>query len=385
MKVLYLTFYYEPDLCAGSFRNTPISIKLSQKHEVDVITTLPNRYGSYQVNAQEDEKNTENLTIKRIKVFNHQSGILGQVISFISFFFVTLRTVKNKKYDLVVASSSRLFTAFLGAYIAKKKKIPYYLDIRDLFRETILDITKNKLVKHIFNYILVRIEKFTFKSAIHINLVSEGFKPYFVKYQRPNFTFFPNGIDDEFLNVQASKVNNSKKKLIVYAGNIGEGQGLEKIIPYFAQKLGENGKIQVIGDGGTKNKLVSEISKFGIDNVEILNPVNRKLLMKYYEEADFLFLHLNDYPAFKRVLPSKLFEYGAYDKPIIAGVSGYAKEFVENYLENIILFEPGNIKQLINLYNDYEMKYYRRSTFIEKFRRDTIVDEIVFSIENYLK
>ena len=43
MKILFLTFYFEPDLCAGSFRNTPLFRELlrqmNEKDWIHVITT----------------------------------------------------------------------------------------------------------------------------------------------------------------------------------------------------------------------------------------------------------------------------------------------------------------------------------------------------------
>ena len=56
--------------------------------------------------------------------------------------------------------------------------------------------------------------------------------------------------------------------------------------------------------------------------------------------ADALFVHLNDYPAFLRVLPSKLFEYGATSLPILAGVGGVAADLVAAELPDAILFPP---------------------------------------------
>ena len=85
--------------------------------------------------------------------------------------------------------------------------------------------------------------------------------------------------------------------------------------------------------------------------MELLNPVSRKELLEYYNQSTFLFLHLNDLDAFKKVLPSKLFEYGAFDKPIIAGVGGYAAQFIRDNLLNYILFKPiiGNSNTNIDL------------------------------------
>ena len=75
---------------------------------------------------------------------------------------------------MVFATSSRLMTAFLGAYISSKIRKPLYLDIRDIFTDTMSNILSNK-VSSLINPILNYIEKKTFRKAVHINLVSEGF------------------------------------------------------------------------------------------------------------------------------------------------------------------------------------------------------------------
>ena len=51
-RIVYLTFYFKPDLCAGSFRNSPLAIELSNQANlknviIDLYTTLPNRYNTF--------------------------------------------------------------------------------------------------------------------------------------------------------------------------------------------------------------------------------------------------------------------------------------------------------------------------------------------------
>lgn len=384
MKILYLTFYFEPDLCAGSFRNTPIAKQLSSSlqntDKIHVITTLPNRYISYQVDAEEEQIYGHNLVVNRIQVPLHSSDLLGQIQTFITYFFSTLRLAKNENYDLVFASSSRLFTAFLGAYIARNRKIPLYLDIRDIFKETIVDVLKKKWLLFFLSPILNLVENYTFGYAKHINLVSEGFKEYFAKYKQAKFSFFTNGIDDEFMKTEPTVNIDNHSKVILYAGNLGEGQGLHTIIPKAAELLGKEYLFRIIGDGGMKQKLLEEINSRHLKNVEILNPVNRKELIKHYEKANFLFVHLNDYPAFKKVLPSKIFEYGAYDKPMIAGVGGYAAKFIKENVENHILFAPSDAENMVKQLKAFEYKLFSRKTFIQKFSRENIVKSIVESI-----
>lgn len=384
MKILVLSFYYFPDLCAGSFRNTPFVETLSKKvikgDTIDVITTIPNRYSTFKQKAEQKEKKG-NVTIYRIDLPKHTSGIQDQIRSFTSYYLKALHISKRKKYDKVYASSSRLFTAYLGYKIASKQKIPLFLDMRDIFIDTIADVFKSKLVLNLILPFLRSIENKTFNYASHINLVSGGFEEYFKKFKCKNYSFYTNGIDNVFLDFPDSKKIN-EIKVITYAGNIGEGQGLEKIIPASAKELEGTHQFRIIGDGGSKHKLIKELEKYNCTNVELLNPIGRKELLEYYYDADFLFLHLNDYNAFKKVLPSKIFEYASTDKPIIAGVGGFSNKFIKENVSNCILFPPCNKTEFVNKINAYNFKFEKRQHFIEEFKRENIMNSLV---EDFIK
>ncbi|CAM4125022.1 glycosyltransferase family 4 protein [Pseudoalteromonas byunsanensis] len=382
MKILILSFYFKPDLCAGSFRATALVEELKQREniEVDVITTIPNRYASFNAGAETEEVDG-NVRLRRVELPSHKSGMLDQVKSFFTFYKRANQAVKDEQYDLVFATSSRLFTAFLGARIAKKKKLPLYLDVRDIFVDTIKDVLNPKLA-FIMKPILGAIESYTFSNADHINLVSKGFEEYFYsRYKSPKYTFFTNGIDKEFLDFESQSVSSEsddRVKTVLYAGNIGEGQGLNTIIPELAKAGKQQYHFKIIGDGGRKDLLLSNCK--GIENISFHPPVNREQLLEEYSKADVLFLHLNDYPAFKKVLPSKVFEYAATGKPILAGVSGYAAEFIRGEVSNAAVFYPGDDKAAYSALNSLNSEYTDRKEFNTKYTRSNIMKEMSASI-----
>ena len=391
-RIVYLSFYFKPDLSACSFRNSSLAVELAKQARsknilIDVYTTMPNRYKSINLKALKSEK-YKNLRINRIKIPEHANGIIDQVRSFLKYYFKVKNLNKEKKTDLVFASSSKLFTAFLGYNIANKSNSVLYLDIRDIFVDTIDSVFKSKFLKLLIIPILKFIESITFKKANHINLISEGFKSYFAPYSSSNFSFFTNGIDKEFIkskNQNVKRKNINKKKLIVYAGNIGEGQGLHKIIPNTAKKIQNNFEFLIIGDGGNKKLLQAAIERLHIKNVKIKDPVTRDKLKKFYDKADYLFLHLNDYPAFKKVLPSKIFELATYNKPILAGVSGYSAKFIKKEISNSFVFEPCNVIGLVDyLLNENFNKKFDRKKFERKFDRKKINTKMASSILRYL-
>lgn len=395
-RILYLTFYFRPDLCAGSFRNSPLVDELArqiknQDIQTDVITTSPNRYSSYREEFQQKET-LGNVSIERIVVPSHDSGIRDQIFSFKKYFFEALKITQNREYDLVFASSSRFFTSYLGYLIAKRNGAPLYLDIRDLFSETIKNVSNNPFIKYLFSPVIANREQKVYQYASHINLISEGFKSNFKNNHTTNFSYFTHGVDPAFqsLNKSKNQPGNNHSKRIIYAGNIGDGQGLHKIIPDAAVQLKGNYHFRIIGDGGAKTKLTEELRRKNIDNVELVDPMNRQDVIEEYRNADILFLHLNNLPVFKKVLPSKIFELAAVEKPVLAGVNGYARDFMDQKIEGTFLFDSGNVHSLLEKIKEIEEfqdlnKEINNKSFSKTYDRKTIKQEMVSSILSYLK
>lgn len=385
LKLLVLSFYYQPDLSAGSFRTTALVKALLDKlpadAHIELITTLPNRYSSFSSEAPEFEEHPR-LTIRRIALPAHKSGMVDQAKAFLVYAKQVRNIARGKHYDLVYATSSRLMTATLGAVIARSKKIPLYLDIRDIFVDTIKDVLSGKMVRFIKPFLSL-LERFTIKSARKVNLVSAGFLPYFkARYPDQDYSLFTNGIDDEFLNLSVVNTENNQNRIldVVYAGNIGEGQGLHNIIPQMAKRLEGRLRFKVIGDGGRLTSLKDALNASKCNNVDLLNPVRRDELINIYQSADILFLHLNDYDAFRKVLPSKLFEYAALGKPIWAGIAGYAAEFVTEHIENASVFAPCNVDAAVEALQRLEISMTPRAAFIDRFSRANIMRDMAADV-----
>ena len=204
-------------------------------------------------------------------------------------------------------------TAALGAWVARRKRAKLYLDIRDIFVDTIGEVLPPSvawLVKPVFS----ATERFAVGAADRVNLVSAGFADYFRgRYPTQRFSFYTNGVDDEFVasasDIVASPEPQTQPSVrVLYAGNLGDGQGLHSIVPALAQRLAPRVSFQIVGDGGRKRDLEAELARRGVSNVELSAPMNRSELLAAYRRADVLFVHLNNLDAFKKVLPSKVFE-----------------------------------------------------------------------------
>lgn len=385
MKILILSFYFRPDLSAGSFRATALvkALKARAPHaEIRVVTTLPNRYQSFSVDAPEHESN-EGVSITRVTLPAHKSGMLDQSKAFLYFAWRVRELVREEHYDLVFATSSRLMTAVLGAWVARMKGCLLYLDIRDIFVDTIKDVLPSRIAR-ISKFFFSFLERWAVNSAVKVNLVSGGFKKYFEsRYPHQSFSYYTNGIDDEFLAVVpkvASPVKTQVPLVALYAGNLGEGQGLHAILPELARRCTGRVHFKVFGDGGRKAKLLEALAAVDARNVEIFPPVSRANLIEEYERADVLFLHLNNYEAFAKVLPSKIFEYAALGKPIWAGVPGFSADFLRQEVDNSAVFPPCDAGSAVRALDELVIQDRPRTRFVEKFSRETICAEMAADI-----
>lgn len=333
------------------------------------------------------------IQIVRFYTPQHNNSFIRQFIAYCFFAFGAIKHgLKNrKKYDSIFATSSRLGTGFLGFLLSKITRKPLFLDIRDIFSDNLSSLSFFKgVIGMVLMNLFSRIESKAISCAHWVNFVSPGFFSYpHIKKLKKEINLFTNGIDDIFLKnrFELKKITIEKKHYrpikILYAGNIGFGQGLELIVLPLAEHFKGRILIQLIGDGSSVKLVKSGIDKNKLKNIHLIPPVNRSELLDYYNDADIFFLQLNNIPAFKKVLPSKIFDYGSFDKPMMAGVQGVAKSFIKENLPSAFLFNPGDvdatIKYIDSIINGVHPNI-NNSSFAQKYSRNNIMKNMLNSI-----
>ena len=130
MKIVFFSYFFEPDLSAGAFRAKSLTESLSNIkndiNEIHVITTHPNRYASFKAESN-DTSVESNVVIRRISVRQHASSITGQFYSFFTYFLKSYLIVRKIDPDLMICTTSRHMTGLMTAIFSLmfKKKIFY--------------------------------------------------------------------------------------------------------------------------------------------------------------------------------------------------------------------------------------------------------------------
>src|SRR5690606_10002391 len=110
MRLLFLSFYFRPDLSAGSFRATALAEALDQDlpppGALHIISTQPNRYKSFREAAPVEER-VGRTTILRLPIGSHAGGLADQSVAFASYSVRALWRALRTPSDAVFATSSR--------------------------------------------------------------------------------------------------------------------------------------------------------------------------------------------------------------------------------------------------------------------------------------
>jgi len=401
--ILFITYYYPPELSAGAFRSKDLVRSLEtnfQENSDKIIILTAKEYRHNQdINYDDFKKINSKLDIIRVKVPFKGGGLLKGLSNFICFSIISLIKVLPYKPTHVFSTSGRLGTNFLAFIIANLKKSKLILDVRDVFSINLkrLILKKQKFISKIFFNFFIFIEKFVYTRANHVNVVS----PYFIKiysklgFQTESWSIYTNGIDSQyFINnkLKFSEQNINKNKIILYAGNIGDGQKIDIFLKDFSKNLPLGWKFLIVGDGNRRKHIINLIKKCKLDNILLKKAVTRTELDDYYKQASVLLVSLGKELCLGYVIPSKIFEYGTYNKPILAGVKGFTSNFVKTELPLIEVFRPGDgmdaikgLKNLIRLKLDkksIQRLNVKKSNFMSKFDREKISDKFISEVLN---
>jgi len=121
-------------------------------------------------------------------------------------------------------------------------------------------------------------------------------------------------------------------------------------------------KLMLIGDGVLKEAIKKKIAEFGVgDQIRILPPMGKAELFEYMRASNTLLMGLRSHPALALTIPSKVFDYLAVNRPIIAMVTGEAARLVRDNSYNRVI-EPGNGEALAKEFRrltsrEYPSKY----------------------------
>jgi len=133
----------------------------------------------------------------------------------------------------------------------------------------------------------------------------------------------------------------SNKFIVGYLGTHGLAHGLDFIIKSIKAIEDKDIHFLFIGDGAKKAELIELAKELKLSNISFLDPIAKDSMPEYLSLIDVALVPLKKCDTFKTVIPSKIFEAAAMQKPILLGVEGEAKKIITTYNAGLA-FKPEN-------------------------------------------
>ncbi len=228
--------------------------------------------------------------------------------------------------DVVIGSSPHLFAAWAGARLARRVGVPFVLEVRDLWPETLAAVGGWGGPAY---HALDRLARHLYRRADRVVVLARGTGRYLAGERgvpEERIVFVPNGVDPAAFAAAARPARQGLT--LVYAGAHGPANGLEAVLDAAALLRGR-GEVRflLVGDGPAKPDLVRRAAELGLASVEFRDPVPKREMSAVLAEADAGLMVLRDTPLFSfGVSPNKLFDYLAAGLPVVCNVPGEVAE-----------------------------------------------------------
>ncbi|MBZ2199135.1 glycosyltransferase family 4 protein [Occultella gossypii] len=238
--------------------------------------------------------------------------------------------------DIVIGSSPHPLAACAAAILARRLRVPFIYEVRDLWPETLIDLGSLDR-EGVAARSLFAIEAKLVRTAA----VTVGVPPLMRSYldsrnlHPRQYVHIPNGavLSDEVSNERSHRVSrmiddlgSKGRTVFVYAGSLGRANGVKAVVVAATRLESRGADLVVLGDGPERRSLEELVAKLGSTNVHFTGQLPKPVALACMSASTASIFHLLDAPVFKYGLsPNKLIDYLAAGRPLI-----YAGPQVEN-------------------------------------------------------
>lgn len=342
---------------AGGTRHIELARWLIRRGYRLTVITSPVSYLTGEAKRGTDTPREETVDGIRILYASTSSGLhrgfVQRLFAFFSFMFSSYRLALSvADVDVVWGTSPNLFQALSAWASARRKRIPFLLEIRDLWPDFAIGmgVLKNPLLIWGARFL----ERFLYRKADRIIVNSPGFIPHVQRLSGKTPGLVPNAADVEMFTadesadlIGAASWRKGNEFIVMYTGAHGPANDLDTALAA-ARILSDREtaiRFVFVGSGKEKARLIALSEALKLENVTFLPPVSKAEIKNLIAAADAGLAILKAIPEFTTTYPNKVFDFMAAGKPVLCQIDGVIREVVERYDAGIFV-PPGRAEAL---------------------------------------
>jgi colanic acid biosynthesis glycosyl transferase WcaI len=407
VKILYVSQYFPPEMGAPAARAAELSRHWARMgHEVTVLTGFPNHPTGVvpeewrsRLHRLHHTEIVEGVRVVRTWLWplpNRKAH--ERILNYTSFCVsAALSGLILPESEVVIGTSPQLLCALAGWWLAAWKRIPFVFEVRDLWPESLAAVGASSEGKFLHR-VLSTVAGFLYRRADRLVVVTPAFQDHLVRYWNvpaAKISVVENGVETDIFRQESSAELRKQLKLeerfvSCYIGTMGNAHGLETLIAA-AEELQTTLPCAVfllIGEGAEKERIVKLAAGRDLNNIRFFGQQPREWIPLYVSASDVCLVMLKKSELFKTVIPTKLLEYMACERPVIVAVDGQARQIVEEAGAGIFV-EPGNSHALVNAISDMasepecrrKMGASGRQYIVNRFSREKTAREYIKVLE----
>ena len=300
--------------------------------------------------------------------------------------------------EVVIATSPQLLCALAGWWLAFWKRVPFVFEVRDLWPESLAAVGASGEGTWLHR-VLGSVAGFLYRRADRLVVVAPAFADHLIRHWNvpaEKISLVENGVETDVFRLEPAAAEVRKELrledrfLICYVGTMGNAHGLETLLAA-AEELQTalpRAMFLLIGEGAEKQHMMELARERGLTNIQFLDQQPHERIPVYVSAADLCLVMLKKSELFKTVIPTKLLEYMACERPVIVAVDGQARQIVEEARSGVFV-EPEDSKALsraiLNLVGEPErlrqMGVGGRQYIVTNFSREKTARDYVLVLE----
>jgi glycosyltransferase involved in cell wall biosynthesis len=345
VKILFLTHYYPPEVNAPANRvHEHARAWVRDGHDVTVITGVPNHprgqlFPGYANRWLQEERRDGVRVLRTWMYVTANEGFVKRSASYLAFMLTAvLASFRAERPDVVVATSPQFFCGIAGALVGALKRRPFVLEVRDLWPESIValgQLRRGSLPVRL----LEAVERALYRRASGVVVVTRAFARHVAARGVPEsrIALVYNGIDGDAWTPRPPSPELLARHgiggafRVGYVGTLGLAHGLVTVLDAAERLADPEVHFVFVGDGADRARIEQEAKRRGLANVHFTGLLPREEVPAWLASLDVLLVMLRDLPVFETVIPSKLFEFAAMERPILLSApKGEVRELVES-------------------------------------------------------